>query len=305
MKRLVKSFFIVIIFLLGIATSVSAQEKHDTTSFLPLVKFPLLSLHYINYSQSDFNISTSEKGKVNMSEIDGTFQLAFKLKEKKSYLLNRFRFNKMMHDVKIDGVVKPTESFYAFGYTIGLIQVLPKRWQLIASITPTLASDFEYKLSSDDLIMQTMVLLNKRHSEYLEYGFGAACNTRFGRELLMPLASINYRNNRWGFFAFLPAYVSQYYHFKNSRIGLTMSVYGNVYNFAEETGNTKHDKVGYTRINIGPAYRTKIYKDLYLGLSAGMTVRNRLESITNKGRTGPEYEVDEKYFFKLELNILK
>jgi hypothetical protein len=84
-----------------------------------------------------------------------------------------------------------------------------------------------------------------------------------------------------------------------------MSVYGNVYNFAEETGNTKHDKVGYTRINIGPAYRTKIYKDLYLGLSAGMTVRNRLESITNKGRTGPEYEVDEKYFFKLELNILK
>lgn len=295
-----------LLFLCVIGHNIGAQNVADTLNYERLVKFPLLSVRYFNYSNSEFGPS-GDYGEVKMNEFNATFQFGLPLIKKKTYLINRLNFNRLAYDVEVDiDDTDNQQTFYAFGYTIGLTQVLNNRWQLVATVTPTLASDFENKLSNEDLIVQSAVILSKRSSPYFEYGFGAAFSTRFGRELVVPMLSLTHKRGRWGTFMLLPAYVSHYYHFKQSRIGLTLSTYGNVYNYSEgEAEDYELDKLGYSRINIGPEFRTKVWKDIHLNLSSGITVRNRLESINGKGVREFDISTQEKFYFKIELNILK
>jgi len=286
-------------------TSISAQAHfNDTLQYERLVKFPLLSVRYINYSKSDFD-TPNGVGQINMGEYNANFQFALKLKEKKTYMIHRLNFNKFNFNTELEPITSSSETFYSLGYTIGLMNILHNNWKVVATVTPTLASDFEESLSSEDLIVQSAVILTKRSSPYFEYGFGAAFSTRFGREMYLPLASMTYKKGRWGLFMLLPAYVSQYYHFKDSRLGLTLSSFGNVYNYTNDVSDQHDlDKMGYTRINIGPEYRTQLFKDVHLGLSTGVTVRNRLESISD-GMSEFDLSTQQKFFFKIELSILK
>ncbi|WP_430815504.1 DUF6268 family outer membrane beta-barrel protein [Carboxylicivirga sp. RSCT41] len=290
--------------LLILCSGAGAQNATDTVSYKRLVKFPLLSIRYFNYSNSEFTASES-KGDVYMEEFNTTFQFAFPIKKKKTYLINRVNLNRLSYRVEIDDEINK-EAFYAFGYTFGLTQVLKNRWRLVATVTPTLASDFKNEISSEDLIVQSAAILSKRSSPFFEYGFGAAFSTRFGRELLVPVLSLTYKNERWGTFMFLPAYISQYYHFDQSRVGFSLSTYGNVYNYTPDIkGDYELDKLGYSRINIGPEFRTRLWKDVHINVSTGITVRNRLESINGRGTREFDISTKEKFYFKVELNILK
>ncbi|MCG8578466.1 MAG: DUF6268 family outer membrane beta-barrel protein [Bacteroidales bacterium] len=297
-----KSYLAVI--LLVLCSGAWGQNATDSVRYERLVKFPLLSLRYFNYSNSEFT-TPEGNGDVYMEEFNTSFQFALPIKNKKTYLLNRVNINRLSYRVEMNDE-RNSEAFYAFGYTIGITQVLKNRWRLVATVTPTLASDFENKISNEDMIVQSAAILSKRSSPYFEYGFGAAFSTRFGRELVVPVLSVTYKKDRWGTFMFLPAYVSHYYHYKQSRIGLTLSTYGNVYNASVASSESYElDKLGYSRINIGPEFRTKVWKDIHINLSTGITVRNRLESINGRGAREFEFSTKEKFYFKVELSVLK
>jgi len=303
-KSLIHLSLIVLILFVVLPLNGQTQGE-DSLKYERLVKFPLLSVRYFNYSNSDFD-TPNGVGQIHMGEFNTNFQFAIPLKEKKAYLINRLNFTKFDFDAKVENVTTVPKTFYSLGYTLGVMNVLSNNWKILATVTPTLASDFEEKLSAEDLIIQSAVIATKRSGPYFEYGFGAAYSTRFGREMYIPLASMTYKKGRWGLFMLLPAYVSQYYHFNNSRIGLTLSTFGNVYNYSNEVSDQYDlDKMGYTRINIGPEYRTKLFGDVHLGLSTGVTVRNKLESINGNGGLELDLSTQQKFFFKIEFSILK
>ncbi|TLX73512.1 hypothetical protein E9993_15490 [Labilibacter sediminis] len=240
-----------------------------------------------------------------MSEFNTSFQLAYKLKEKKLYLFNKillgqFNFSNEFNDTKMD------ERFSSVAISTGLIVALKNRWKLISVVTPTLASDFEKKVSSDDFLTQASVIAAKRTSPFCEYGFGLALTTRFGRELLIPLATLTYKKNNWTTLMILPAYLSQYYEINNTKIGLKMSIFGNLYNLSNPPNdNIEMDKLGYSRITIGPDISTKLFGNFYLNFNAGLAVRNKLESINTNKQVEMELSTKEKFFFNIGISLLK
>lgn len=283
----------------------SIQEQLDTVKFERLTKFPLFSLTYTNYSISEYE-ATNGRGSIQMEEFHGSLQFAIKIKEKKTYMLNRADFTQFQSiGTSSQSTSGFNENFYSFAYSIGMINILKNRWKVVTILTPTFASDFKNKVSTDDLVFQAYVNVSKRATRYFEYGFGMAFTTRFGRELALPIVSATYRKDNWSLFAILPVHLSGFRHFENSKLGLTFSANGSFYNFQNDINPyLELDKVGYSRINLGPEYEVKLYKAAYLNLKAGVTLRNKLEPQDNQGKIELDLSTKDKMFFSAGLNIL-
>ena len=160
-----------------------------------------------------------------MDEWTTMLEFAFPIKEKKWYLSNRVQYTYFTFEATTELTnFKASKDFHSIAYSIGIIKILPKRWKLVASFTPTLASDFEESLHSDDFIFQAAALAMKRSSQNFEYGFGVAYTTRFGNATLIPLVNLTYKVNNWETLVILPAYISQNYLFnKNTNQGILQS----------------------------------------------------------------------------------
>jgi len=310
---LIKTFTlrkILLITLLFVVQNTFAQvdslSSSDSLSYERLAKFPLATVTYTSYSNSKIN-KDGIKRYVGMSEVNANLQFAIPLKNRRTILLNKFNFNQS--DVLIDSDGEQSHvhnQYYSFAYSFGLIKILNKRWKIIGVLTPTLASDFDASIGKNDFILQSSILVSKRSSPYFEYGFGFAYNTRFGQEIAIPLISLTYKKGDWGVFAVLPAYISSYYHLNNSKIGLSLAAYGNVYNAEMNVPSSLDlDKLGYSRINFGPEYQVKMFNDVYLNLKAGITFRNRLEAINSDGDLELDLSAKTKYFFSVGIRILK
>lgn len=290
---------------LGIFNNSFCQNSNDSINYKRLTKFALASVDYTFYSPSKY-IKDHEAGEIRMNEYKTKIQFALKLKEKKTYLINKIYMTKFDTYANKGKDQNFNESYYSLSYSIGIIQRLKNRWKIVGVLSPTLASDFNNKVSSHDLILQSSVLASKRASANFEYGFGVAYSTRFGRALTIPLLSYAYLNGRWSHNGVIPAYIASYYNYKRFEIGVKMSTFGNVYNSTNEIqSNLELDKLGYSRINMGPDFKFCIYKALYANINTGITVRNRLYSIASQGELEMELNAGRKFFFNFGLSILK
>lgn len=283
--------------------SLTFLKAQDTTSYKPLTKFPILNLSSTNYGKSDFK--NNAKGNLKFHEFRGSLQMAFPIKKKKRYVLQRFDFTSLNIESSIESdSVKTAGDFYSYAYSIGLIEVLKRNWKLIGILTPTLASDFENKLSHEDFILQAAATATKRVNKYWEYGFGLSYNTRFGRPILIPIAIVNYKKEHWSLNTVLPAYVAGFYQMKNSKIGMSLSVFGNNYNNRDASlVPVDLDKIVYSRLTFGPQYELKLYKALYLNLYTGVFFNNKIQSITKAGHIDLDLSTKPNIFGRIGINI--
>jgi len=304
MKTL-KNFWIVLV-LSGINTSV-AQEKTNII-YERLEKLPVFSIDYFNHANSDFEID-SGSGEIKMNEFRTSLQFAPALKKGKTFLLNKIEYTLFNYEADFGmSNLNSEKSFHAIEYTLGVIHKLPKDWRAIVSVTPMLSSDFEESISSDDFLFQASALAIKRSSPNFEYGFGLAYTIRFGNPLLLPILRMTYKKNNWTTLISLPSYVSQYYNFnENTIVGLKAAIFGNAFNatFGEGIYNADVNRVAYSRITVGPEFQIKLFKDLYLNASSGVSVRNILEVQDSDLNTIGNFDIDNKFFFNVGLKILK
>lgn len=293
-----------VIFSLSLSNTHLVKAQSDTTQYKRLTSFPILSINNFMYAKSDYETPTGN-GNIKMTEYNTSLQLAFKLKENKLYLFNKIHYGHFNFSSEFNGK-NIDEHFNSLAISAGLIVVLKNRWKLFGIVTPTLASDFEKPVSSDDLLTQASVIATKRTNPFCEYGFGLALTTRFGRELLIPLATLTYKKNNWTTLMILPAYLSQYYEINDTKIGIKMATFGNLYNLSNPPSmKVEMDKLGYSRITIGPDFSTKLLGSFYLNFNAGLAVRNRLESINNNQQVEMELSTKEKFFFNVGISLQK
>lgn len=293
---------IILSILLSISNLIKGQE--DSPSYQRLTNFPVFSINAFEYANSGYKTPNGE-GHIKMSELNTSIQLAFPLKEKKLYLYNKVNYAQFNFNTDYNRN-NANEQFNSIALSMGLIVVLKNHWRLFGIITPTLASDFENALSKEDLLTQASVIATKRANHNYEYGFGLALSTRFGRELVIPLATLTYKKNKWSTLMVLPAYLSQYYEINNTRVGLKMSTFGNIYNLSTSPSpQLEMDKLGYSRITIGPDIGTKLFGSFYLNINSGLAVRNRLESINHKQKIEMKLSMQEKFFFNIGLSLIK
>ena len=102
-----------------------SQLQSDTTtnSYKKLSKFSVASIDYTAYSKSDFE-RNNINGEVRMMEYRAQFQFAFKLKEKKTYLLNKFDYTRFDAFSNNEQSTKFSETYHSYSFSVGLIQVL-------------------------------------------------------------------------------------------------------------------------------------------------------------------------------------
>ncbi len=286
----------------------TTNSSNDTLPQVRLTKFPLATTDFLYYPKSNFN-TKSGKGKVGMNEYNFSLQYAIPLKENKTYFYNKIDLSVFNYHVFLESEnLDFQETFHSIDFTIGLIKVLPQNWRIALNFSPTLASDFKDKLSSDDFIYQFAAIAIKRAKDNLQYGAGLAYTSRFGKLTLIPLVNVTYKNDKWLTLAMIPTYLSEYYCFNEySRIGLVANVNGDYYNvhFDEIPTTIDLNKASYSRITIGPEYRFKLFGDLYLNTGIGIAVRNIL-AIQNKNLNEEvSLDADSKYYFHMGLRILK
>jgi len=260
------AFITIILFTHGLCAQTTSKDSirelntknsKDSSSLVPLTKFPLATTDFIYYPESNFN---SKSGKVNIgtNEYNFTFQYAIPLQDKKIYFYNKIDLSVFSYDVYQESTdLLFQETYRSLDFTVGLIKVLPRKWRLAINFSPTLASDFKDKLSSDDFIYQFSALAVKRAKDNLQYGLGIAYTSRFGKLTLLPLVNLTYKKNKWLTSVLIPTYISQFYCFnENSRIGLSANVNGDYYNVSFDAIPTTIDlnKASYSRITIGPEY---------------------------------------------------
>ena len=310
-REIIQMKSILLLMTLIVGYSLSAQTisdtiKTDTTAFPRMGKFPVLSLGYTSYSPSSFEYGNTEAD-IAMSEFNGVLQYSIKLKDKKTYLLNRFHFN--LFQITQDNILRTSiisSNYYSFTVGLGIIQVLKNRWKIIGTLNPTYASDGHNPLSMDDMILQASLLASKRKTPNFEYGFGLVSTTRFGNRLVTPVVSWTYSKNEWISTALLPVNATVAYQLKKVDLGIRYTAFGNVYN-SKYSDNTdlELDKLGYSRLNIGPDILINIYKSFYLNINSGITIRNRLQSFTSGGKQELDLATQNKLFFNVSLKVLK
>ena len=185
-----------------------AQNDSKDEIYKRLNKFSVLQMNYTFYNKSRLKHEQAN-GEVQMGEFNTVLQYAVKLVDKKTYLLNRLNFTRF--DALTTDLSRPTSvgrTYYSFSFGLGIIQVLKNRWRIVGLLNPTYASDGKNSLSHEDMILQTSVMASKRVHQNLEFGFGLAYSTRFGRRLLVPIVSYVYVKGHWATYAVLPGYVS-------------------------------------------------------------------------------------------------
>ncbi len=270
-------------------------------------KFTIAKASYTYYGVTEFK-EDGVTGEVGFSEFRGAFYLPKLLNNKKTILVNGLEFSSLIPEFKSDLTTETlSRDFYSISYNLGAIHFFNNRvWSMTINLKPTLASDFKEKISSDDFIFQGTILVTKKRSKHLKYGLGLSYNTRFGAKQILPILQLVYKTDRWETMIYLPAYISQFYKFTQSKLGLTIGLNGNNYNFRNNSiVGLDLDKLGYSRVNIGPDFETKLSKNLRINLNAGISVANKLDWLDADGDSVLDLSPENKFFAKIELKLVK
>ena len=299
--------FIVVLVLIA-HLGIAQENKELSLSYPKLEKFPVFSMDYFYYPNSDLEID-SGKGEFKMNEFRAAVQLVHPLKKNKIFLYHKMQYTFLNYETRFDvSRLNSEKEFHNFEYTLGIIHLLQKRWKLIANVSPMLSSDFEESLSSNDFLIQSTFLAQKRSSPNFEYGFGLTYTTKFGEPALLPVLKMTYKKGNWLTSVSLPSYIAQYYNFNHkTNIGLKASVHGNTFNatFDDDFSEAAINRVIYSNINVGPEFQINLFNDLYLNISSGYTLRNVLEIQDHDLNTIGDYDIEDKFFITARIKILK
>lgn len=299
-----KATLFVFLFFYFFCSYTAAQEVKE---YERLTKFTAAAIVYTQYSTNSFE-SEFVKGKVTTSELKATLQYPLQFKEKGWTIINGLNF--ILLSPKVEEEVNAVEikrNFYTVAYNLGVIKDIGKKhWRVTAFLQPTLASDFHDPFSSQDFIFQAAGFTEKRVNEFWEFGFGLSLNTRFGNEQLFPLLYYYRKKDQWETNVFIPSYIQQFYALEKGKIGISLALDGNNYNFDNTViPNLDLDKLSYSRVNIGPMYEFKVLGDIYANIQGGVTIMNK-QSWNNQFKEEVlDLTPEDKLFFRVALKMLK
>ena len=289
------------------SVSLIAQEQGQRLK--PLEEFTIMNLSYTTYGETEFK-ENAQIGEVAFTEFRLALAFPKLLKNKKTVLINGLEFTNLKPEFSSETPNSSpiTKNFYSIAYRFGVINPLGSNgWSYSLGLKPTIASDFEESVSSEDFILQASVLFSKRANQNFKYGFGLTYSTRFGKKQVLPVVQLVYKRNNWGTYAYLPAYIAQFYHFNTSKLGLSIRLNGNNYNFMS-TANVAGldlDKLSFSRVNIGPEYELKLTKSLRLNLNGGITVASKLDWLNGDGNSELDLSPENKFFAKIGLKLMR
>lgn len=288
---------------------VSGQQAADSI-YQRLVKFPLATVNYYNFSGARFDNGSQYAANIDLDFVNATLQFAIPIKEKKLYLFNGLEYGYALYRLEPKNGDKRSEDFHSIRYNIGLITVLPGRKTLAINVIPIMASDF-HRASSNALQFNAAALLNKRKSPNFEYGVGIAFTSyvaRFESPLVVPLISMVYKHGKHTTKMVLPSFLSYSYALNESmELMLEFRVMGGLYDMAYPRNSSPYDLNGFseTKFLLGPKVRRRLMGDLYFSVEGGIVLGNNVAVQDNHRQNEIQIQADERFFMKVGLAVLK
>ncbi len=259
----------------------------DSISYPPLSKFRIFEANLTNFAPNSFE-GENFHGHIQTRLYKAKVQLPFKLKDQKTILNNSIEFTFLNptlanSNFKIDSKL----NFYSFSYGFNYIRKLgTKRWVLITSVKPTVASDFNNSLSIEDFLFQGSILISKRLNKFTKVGFGGVHDTKFGKNPTLPLLQLIRKKGHYETDILLPAHIRQSYSFGDNKIGANIYFTGGNYNFDTPTNFKRDlDKLIFSKLNAGLEYEVSSGKNTALNFNLGYTILNRIEFLNQNGGT--------------------
>jgi hypothetical protein len=238
--------------------------------------FKLAGIHYVNYPKSEIK-DVSRNQETSFQEFGAFVNFPKKLKNDKTTLINSFGYGFV--EATMYNFTQPQTNEYEiklqeFYYQLMLLHKWNEKWSLLVNLKPTLASDFEAKLSSDDFIFQGAVTVTRKLSSTFKIGGGLAYSARLGSPRLIPLVNLQYKKNRHEINALFPINAKYTYSLLPSNkleLGVKYNLNGGNFNVYSEDNSI--DKINYSRVNFGVLANYQLTKILrfeaFGGLSAG------------------------------------
>jgi hypothetical protein len=283
---------ITFLFVLALYNTMNAQD------------FKLAGIKYANYQKSQIK-NDSETQKILFQEFGAFINFPKRLKNNKSVLVNGFGYGFVEASFDNDLVQfresdKKLQQFY---YQLMLLHQLNEEWNIVLNLNPSLASDFEAKLSADDFIFQGVVVATRKLSSSFKLGGGLAYSARLGSPRLIPVVNLQYKKTRYEINALLPIKAKYTYSLLPSDkldFGLKYNLNGANFNVYSIDNNI--DKINYSRANFGVVAQYQLTNMLRLeafgGLSAGRTY-----SIIDSDNTTYDFDSESAPFFNIGIAL--
>lgn len=243
--------------------------------------FKLAGIHFGYYPRSEVK-DVSGNQEASFYEFNAFLNFPMQFKNDKTALINGVGYGFVeatLHNRASLQTIKDNKKLQAFYYQLTLAHKWNDKWTLLVNLRPTIASDFEEKISSDDLVFQGLIMATRTINYKFKIGAGVVNSIRLGSPRVFPVVNMHYKNNRHNINALLPLNIKYTYSLKlkeKLKLGVKYSRNGANFNILAND-MTEIDKINYSRANIGLLanyHLTKILRlEAYGGISTGRIYR--------------------------------
>jgi len=253
--------------------------------------FKLAGIKYANYPTSEIKKDSGNQ-EISFQEFGAFVNFPKKLKNNKTVLVNGFGYGFVEASLDNPLFLSNEKKLQTLYYQLTLLHQWNEKWNFIVNLKPTLASDFEGKLSSDDFVFQGAVTATRKFSSTFKIGGGLAYSARFGSPQLIPLVNFHYKNNKHEVNALLPINAKYTYSLLPSEkleLGIKYNLNGG--NFNVHSADNTIDKINYSRANFGVLANYQLTKILRLEAFGGLSAGRKYSLIDTDDTT---YDFDSK-----------
>ena len=264
-----------LVLLLGLLFICKSSEVHAGLS--GSVGYDILPYQDIDEPIKLQNDSLIDDAQVRISKINFTLEYPVIYAQGRTILFHQLAYQNMQFDYK------KTESIlhqlHRVSYTATMIRQLTEKWSMIAMVNPSIASDFEEGLTSEDMSFQAAAIFKINYSPKLSIGYGLAYSTQFGTAIPLPLIMIEWNNGgKWSLSSTLPANLELWYQSSEKvKLGLLIRSDGDNYHFDPQGYQVERPELRYIMMTFGPAAHISFSKKATLKIETGIIGLHRFE----------------------------
>jgi len=267
--------------------------------------FKLAGVYYNNYLTSDVK-NTEDNQETKFQEFGAFVNFPKKLKNNKTVLINGFGYGFVETTIKdplflFNESDKKLQQLY---YQLTLLHQWNEKWNVALNLKPTLASDFERKLSADDFIFQGAVVATRKLSSSFKLGGGLAYSARLGSPRFIPVVNLRYKKSRHEINALLPINAKYSYSIlPNEKLQLGLQYALNGANFNVHSDDNRIDKINYSRANFGVVTQYQLTNMLRFEAFGGLSAGRSYSVIDNDNKTY-DFDSESAPFFSIGIVLV-
>ena len=192
--------------------------------------------------------------------------------------------------------------------TIVVRHPIGKRWAAFGVFIPTIASDFKNSFSMNDMVFDGIFGVSRKFGEKsnLEIGIGPHVMYAFGKFLITPAVSLDYKSNngKWLAQIYWPR-VNVFRNLgNNTQVGLAGSIdwtLHNLQNYKNDQGE-EIDYAQFSAIHGGLQINQRLFDGFWLQLQGGLGFANKYTLFNSNNDTISNYKAKETPYVKVMLS---